>query len=92
MTKRYVSTIKEYLNGCNCSNIYFSAGGCMLWLTNDWSESELARGKHTDSIPNDWIIIRHHDDTRIIELEICSTENHQEFYMTYPTATHIRTP
>lgn len=95
-TKREELTIEQYLRGCNCDIITFSAGGYNLLLTKEGSGLNAANGiQGVIKLPNKFKIIRHYDveTDDLIEIEIrepIGDYNYKKiFYMMRPTGTFI---
>ena len=94
---REETTIEEYLNGCRCSVITFTAGGWNLVLTEQGSGMNPGNTHIEDVIklPNHYKIIRHYDDIThdLIEVQIrepIGEYNYKElFYLMKPTGTFI---
>lgn len=95
-TKREVLTIEQYLKGCNCSCIFFNAGGCTLLMTDSEEQSALIYPSGTKvGLTNNLTIIRHYDTETddLIEVEIrepVGEYNYNKvFYMMKPTGVFV---
>ena len=94
---REETTIEEYLRGCNCTIITFTAGGWNLVLTEKGSKlsPSITGIKGVIKLPNSFKIIRHYDNITndLIEVQIrepLDEYNYKElFYLMKPTGTFI---
>jgi hypothetical protein len=93
---REETTIEEYLRGCNCSVITFTAGGWNLVLTEQGSGLNPGNTgiEGVMKLPNHFKIIRHSDDNdKLIEVQIrepLGEYDYKElFYLMRPTGTFI---